>query len=430
MRIAHITPGTGGTFYCQNCFRDGEFLKSLMALGHDAIKVPMYLPLSLDNPDLHGDTPVFYGAINVYLKEKLSFYRHAPEWMERILDSRVLLNLAARLSGSTSASGLEEMTLSMLKGEEGRQASELDHLIRYLKKEVKPDIVHLSNALLLGLARRLKADLGSKVVCSLQDENEWIDPMEPEYQEKIWNLMGAKACDVDFFIAASECYKKKSRELMKIPSNKIEVIHGGIHLDDYEKSSLPMNPPVIGYLCRLSEYFGLGILVDAFIQLKKDMGFRDLKLYMTGGYTGEDKEFLKKLLKKITRHGYGKDVKIFKAFHKKNRIEFLKSLTLLSVPVPSGESFGAYQLEALASSVPIVQPNVGCYPEFIKDTRGGVIYEPNDSSTLVKTISTLLNNPVHLKRLAEKGNQAVINRYSIQEMAGNVVKIYQKVLKD
>jgi glycosyltransferase involved in cell wall biosynthesis len=430
MRIAHITPGTGGSFYCQNCFRDSEFLRSLMAIGHDSIKVPMYLPLSLDNPELHGDTPVFYGAINVYLKEKLSFYRHVPEWVERILDSNVLLHLAAKLSGSTSATGLEEMTLSMLQGEDGRQATELDHLVRYLKKEVKPDIVHLSNALLLGLARRLKEDLGCKVICSLQDENEWIDPMGPEYQERIWNLMAVKARDVDFFIASSECYKKKTMELMKISSNKIDVVRGGIHLEGYEKSSLPMDPPVIGYLCRMSEYFGLGIIVDAFIHLKKDTGFKDLRLHITGGYTGEDKQFLKKLLKKIRRHGYEKDVKIFKAFHKINRIEFLKSLTLLSVPVPSGESFGAYQLEALASSVPIVQPNVGCYPEFIKDTHGGVIYEPNDSSTLVKTIFALLNNPVHLRRLAEKGHEAVMDHYSIQEMAGNVVEIYQKVLKD
>jgi glycosyltransferase involved in cell wall biosynthesis len=427
MRIAHITPGTGGSYYCQNCFRDNEFLNTLLDLGHDVIKIPMYLPLNLDSPGEHGDLPVFYGAVNVYLKEKVALYRHAPRWMERIFDSPVMLHLAAKLSGSTNATGLEEMTISMLQGEDGRQASELDYLIQYLKREIKPDIVHISNALLLGLARRLKSDLGARIVCSLQDENEWIDPMDESYRKRIWDLMAAKTGDVDYFIAASDCYAERSKELLKIPSHKMKVIYGGIHAEDYKQSPLSFDPPVIGYLCRMSEYFGLGILADAFIKLKKDSEFRNTKLYMTGGYGGKDKQFLKKMLKEMARHGYENDVRIFKNFHRESRIEFLKSLTLLSVPVPSGESFGAYQLEALASGVPIVQPNVGCYPEFIKVTRGGIIYEPNDSKTLGKALSTLLKNPDRLKKMGEQGKKAVGKHYSIQKMAGNIVRIYQKV---
>ena len=181
MKIVHIIPGSGGTFYCQNCMRDNELIKALKDNGHDVHMVPMYLPLNVDVDGLMGDTPVFYGAINVYLKEKLAFYRHAPEWMERLFDSETMLQFAAKKAGSTRASGLEEMTISMLLGDEGRQASELEHLIKFLRMHIKPDVVHLSNALLLGLARRLKKDLGAAVVCSHQDENEWVDPMHEQY---------------------------------------------------------------------------------------------------------------------------------------------------------------------------------------------------------------------------------------------------------
>ena len=87
MKIAYVTPGSGETFYCQNCFRDSALLKSLTGLGHDVVKVPMYLPSGLEGNGKIIDTPVFYGAINVYLKEKLPFYRHAPEWIERLFDS-------------------------------------------------------------------------------------------------------------------------------------------------------------------------------------------------------------------------------------------------------------------------------------------------------------------------------------------------------
>lgn len=427
MKIVYVTPGSGGTFYCQNCFRDDGLLNSLHALGHDVYKVPMYLPTNLEENGRIADTPVFYGAINVYLKEKLPFYRHAPTWVEQLFDSQILLNLAAKKAGSTRAAGLEEMTISMLQGEKGRQASELDHFIKYVQKEIKPDVVHLSNALLLGLVHRVKNDLRAGVVCSLQDENEWIDPMRERYQSKVWNLMAEKAVDVDIFVTASKYYSDMAQKNLRIPAAKIKVIYGGINLDGYERSSLPFEPPVIGYLCKMSEYFGLGILVDAFIRLKKDSRFKDLKLYMTGGYPGDDKHFVSELLKKISKHGYENDVKIFKYFNRENRIKFLQSLTLLSVPVPTGEAFGAYQLEALAAGVPVVQPNVGCYPEFVEETSGGVIYEPNNSESLAKAIASLLTDPARVSKLGEQGRRVVLERFSMNDMAKDIVRIYEDI---
>jgi len=118
MKIAYITPGSGDNFYCQNCFRDDELLTSMLILGHDVRKIQMYLPSGLNHSGVPG-TPVFYGAVNLYLREKVPIYRHAPSWLERAFDSQAMLRYAAKKSGSTSASGLEGMTISMLHGEEG-----------------------------------------------------------------------------------------------------------------------------------------------------------------------------------------------------------------------------------------------------------------------------------------------------------------------
>jgi glycosyltransferase involved in cell wall biosynthesis len=387
----------------------------------------MYLPTDLDANGTITGTPVFFGAINIYLKEKFPFYRHAPVWLERLLDSHALLQLAAKKSGSTRAEGLEEMTISMLLGEKGRQASELDHLIDHLR-QIKPDVVHLSNALLLGLARRIKKDLGARVVCSLQDENEWIDLMDERYQKRIWSIMAERAEDVGLFITASGFYAEKSQAQFGIPAEKIKVISGGVNLDGYEISPLPFDPPVIGYLSRMSEYFGLGILVDAFLRLKEDISYRDLKLFITGGYAGEDKHFLKDILNKISSRGFEDDVTIFKHFDKKNRVEFLKSLTLLSVPVPGGEAFGAFQVESLAAGVPVVQPNAGCFPEFVRATGGGVIYQPNDPETLASTIASLLSNPDKTRKLGEQGRKTVMERFSMKNMARDTANVYEEVL--
>jgi len=387
----------------------------------------MYLPSGQDSHDQVIDTPVFYGAINVYLKEKLPFYRSAPEWIERIFDSPVLLNLAAKKTGSTRASGLEEMTISMLQGEKGHQASELDHLIRHLKNEVKPDVVHISNALLLGLAHRLKHDCRSSVICSLQDENEWVDLMDEGYQKQVWDLMAEKAADVDLFVTASRYYAQKSRSQLQIPLEKIRVIYGGIDFAGYETSPLPFDPPVIGYLCRMSEYFGFDLLVDALLKIKEDERFKKLKLHATGGFSGDDRAFVQKQLKKVEEKGFAGDLVIFEDFCKESRIEFLKTLTLLSVPVPTGEAFGAYQVEALAAGVPVVQPNVGCYPEFVEATNGGIIYEPNTSEQLASAASSLLGNPEKVRQLGEEGRRVVLARFSMDQMAKNIAEIYDNV---
>ncbi len=427
MKIAYITPGSGEMFYCQNCFRDSALLHSLIELGHDVVRVPLYLPSRVSDMEKIAATPVFYGAINVFLKEKLPIYRHAPAWMERLLDSSPLLNAAARKSGSTRAAGLEEMTISMLKGEEGHQATELNHLIRHLKQEVRPDVVHLSNSLLLGLARRIKNDLGAGIVCSLQDENEWVDLMEENYQNRVWELMAEKASDVDIFVTASRYYADLSERRLQIPPSKIQVVYGGIALEGYEPSPLSVDPPVIGYLCRLSEYFGFGILVDAFLRIKDNSPFQNLKLYATGGYSQDDKPFVDSQIRKIADHGFADDFLLVKDFCKEGRIRFLKSLTLLSVPVPSGEAFGAYQVEALASGVPVIQPNVGCYPEFIAMTGGGVVFEPNTGLELARAIISLLSDPDRLRKFGREGKKAVQERFSMERMAKDIAEIYHNV---
>ena len=148
---------------------------------------------------------------------------------------------------------------------------------------------------------------------------------------------------------------------------------------------------------------------------------------MTGGYSSDDKRFVSELLKKISKRGFGNDIRVFKSFNKENRIEFLKSLTLLSVPVPTGEAFGAYQVEALAAGVPVVQPNVGSYPEFVKVTNGGIIYEPNTSKELTNAIASLLADPEKARKLGEQGRKVVLERFSMEQMAKNIAGIYNDV---
>jgi hypothetical protein len=74
--------------YCGACLRDNALVKALRGLGHSATMIPLYLPLTLDEPDQSAGTPTFYGGINVYLAQQSAFFRRAPAWLRNLLAAR------------------------------------------------------------------------------------------------------------------------------------------------------------------------------------------------------------------------------------------------------------------------------------------------------------------------------------------------------
>ena len=63
MRVAYVVPGSGGTFYCENCVRDTGAVAALRERGHDVVMIPMYLPLFTDEPQITGPAPLFFISI-------------------------------------------------------------------------------------------------------------------------------------------------------------------------------------------------------------------------------------------------------------------------------------------------------------------------------------------------------------------------------
>ncbi|MBN1457120.1 MAG: hypothetical protein JW912_04635, partial [Sedimentisphaerales bacterium] len=189
MKIAQLTPGSGDNFYCENCKRDLSLIRALGQAGHDITMVPMYLPVA-DKQNLAGDSPIFFGGINVYLQQKFSFFRKTPRWLDSMFDVPGLLRWVGKKSSMTSSKDLGETTISMLLGSEGRQVKELERLIDWLgEEENKPDIVCLSNILLGGLARRIRERLGVPIVCLLQDEDGFVDGLGEPYTSEGWRVL-------------------------------------------------------------------------------------------------------------------------------------------------------------------------------------------------------------------------------------------------
>jgi len=426
LNIIQIIPGSGGSFYCGNCLRDSKYVDSLKKLGHKVVKIPMYLPLFSDEHDLE-DIPVFYGAISIYLKQLYPIFRKAPAWFDRLLNSRPMMKLAAGMAGSTNAKGLEEMTVSMLLGEQGEQSADLDKMIDWIAEHCQPDVIHLSNALLLGLVHRLKQRLNVHVVCSLQDEDVWVDVMKPSARDYVWKLMSEKAADVDAFISVSNFFAGVAKERMNLKTEKLHTVHLGVDPADYPFSNAVERKREIGYISRMNTENGLEVLIDAFILLKKEVRFSDVNLHITGGSTGEDAHFIKAQKRKLEENGIRAYAHFWEGFEGNHRKNFLKRVQLISVPVLNGEAFGIYLTEAMASGIPVVQPALGAFPEIINKAGGGVIYEPNTPEALSKVWADLLDNPKKIEQLSNEARSSIEKHFDINVQTEKLVEIYEKM---
>lgn len=429
MKIIQITPGSGDSFYCENCLRDAALVTAMHKLEQDVILLPMYLPLQVDKKEVPPEAPIFFGGINVYLQQKLSIFRKTPRWLDRLFDTPSLLEWASHKAGMTSAKDLAQTTISMLKGRHGRQIKELDRLIEWLARdENKPQIVILSNILLIGLAKPISDRLGAKVVCLLQDEDGFLDGLMPPYTQQAWNLVTKHSRDVDLFISVSEYYANLMQQKLRLDKERLEVVHMGISPDGYRLRENVPEVPTIGYLSRMCPERGLDTLVDAFIQIKKIERLKNTKLRIAGGKSASDEPFMEDIRLKLSSHGLRDDVEFLPSFERASKLEFLHSLSVLSVPEKQPVAYGLYVLESLASGVPVVEPAIGVFPELMDMTGGGVLYQDNTAGGLAAAIQPLLLDPDYAQKLGKKGRNSIFEKFRIDHTAEKMIRLFERIV--
>jgi glycosyltransferase involved in cell wall biosynthesis len=427
MRLLQLTPGTGN-FYCGSCLHDNALVRALRARGHDALMVPLYLPFVAEETAVAQDTPIFLGGLSVFLAQKLPRLRRVPAWLNRLFSSPALLRQLARFAGLTSARDLGESTLSMLRGENGRQAGELERLIEWLRPLPPPEIICLSNSLLAGMAARLKREFHCPVVCTLQGEASFLDELPQDYRTTAWQLLAERAAEVDHFIAVSGYFGDLMRSRLGLDAARVTVIHPGIAVENFVPAAKPPAAPALGYLARMHPTKGLATLVEAFLRLQKENAVPGLRLRIAGAQTGGNESFVKKLADKISAAEQAAAVDWLPNLDRAAKADFLRSLSVFSVPATYGEAFGLYVLEALASGVPVVQPRHGAFPEVLAATGGGVLCEPDDPAALAAALRGLLLDPARARQLGAAGRASVVEKFSIAVMAQKTDDLLRKVI--
>ncbi len=419
MQIALLVPGTG-SYLCGSCLRDDALAVALRARGHDVRVLPLYLPLVREIERGAGDERVRLGGINLYLQQRFPIARKLPAWLARVLDHPRLLGLAARRGAMTEPADLGELTLATLRGIDGPLAHAFEEFVAAMRQSPPPDVFLLSNVMLAAIAGPLRAALGRPIVCTLQGELPFLEALPRSESEAALAVLARATRPIDAFLAVSRFHGDWTSSRLSLDRERVRVVLNGIELADFEGAPrAPTARPTIGYLARMCRDKGLHTLVDAFVRLERRGRVR-ADLAVAGVELPVDRQYVAERKRELAAAGLADRARFHPNVGRREKLELLRGLTLLSVPATYGESFGLYVLEALASGVPVVQPRHGAFPELLEITGGGILVEPDDPESLAEGLESLLLEPARSEALAARGRAVVFEQFSAERMARDV----------
>lgn len=427
MKILYITAGAA-SMYCGSCFRDNALAAELISRGHDVMLLPMYTPTLTDETNVSHEK-VFFGGISIYLQQHHALFRKMPRVLDRLLDSRAMLKLASRSSIPTNPKLLGELTVSMLKGEDGFQRRELAKLIDWLSRESLPDVINLPYTLLIGLAEPLKRALNRPICCTLQGEDLFLEGLQEPYRSYSLDLIRANVKHVDMFFAVSDYYSRFMPGYVDIPEDKIRVVPLGINTDGYDaRARNDESPFTVGYFARVAPEKGLHVLVRAYRLLREKYDLSEGRLEVAGYLAAENKGYLADIEKRMKARGLGDEFHYRGVVDRDEKIAFLRGLDVLSVPATYDEPKGIFLLEAMACGVPVVQPRRGAFTEIVEKTNGGLLVEPDNDESLADGLFKIYANPLLANELGANGFRAVREKYGVACMADSAIEAYEALL--
>ncbi len=426
MKIVYLGAGAAG-MYCGSCLHDNTLAAALLALGEDVLLMPTYTPLRTDEKDV-SESRLFFGGINVYLQQHSALFRHTPWFVDALLDRPGIINWVTKGGPSVEAARLGDLTVSMLAGEHGRQRKEIDKFVHWLANDARPDVVHFSNAMLLGMAREIRK-LGIPVVCSLSGEDIFLEKLVEPFYSQARAILRERGGEIEGHVALNHYYADFMAGYMDVPREQIHVIPHGLNLEGHgTRRDRDDGVPVIGYLARICADKGLHNLIAAAELLAEDPSVPPFAIRAAGYLGNSDRPYLETINERVARWKQPERFRYVGELTRAEKIGFLQGLDVMSLPTVYRESKGLSVLEAMANAVPVVLPAHGAFPEVIEQTGGGLLYDPQDPRALAAQLKRLLTNPAERAALGASGQQAVHRDFQAAEMAERTRDLYQQVL--
>jgi len=232
----------------------------------------------------------------------------------------------------------------------------------------------------------------------------------------------------DMIIAVSYHTKKDLIQILKVPPEKIVVIHEAPSpifspCDKKEaqarlKQRYGITKKFIYHLGNIEPRKNLIVLLEAFTRVCQDLG-NEYQLVVSG-----QKGWLTHSLSHFLKNYPAQDQVLFTGYVPMEDIPLFMNGAEVFVFPSLYEGFGLPVLEAMSCGTPVISSNCSSIPEIVG--LAGVLIDPTDIQELADSIIGLLRNPEEKMRLSQLGKeQAAL--FSWDEVARKTLDVYRLV---
>lgn len=206
--------------------------------------------------------------------------------------------------------------------------------------------------------------------------------------------------------------------------NPIAIIPNGIDVNEYplKKSVKSNGKRKILFLSRIHPKKGIEILIDAWEAINISLR-RDWEIEIAGN--GES-EYIESLEQKILSSSLQDEIKIIGPKFGLDKIKCYHSADLFVLPTYS-ENFGIVIAEALSCGLPVITTKGTPWDDLIRVDAGSWIDIGVES--LKNTLENyLVKKQDDLKHMGENGRRLIEEKYSIESVGNNFLKLYKWLL--
>ena len=214
-----------------------------------------------------------------------------------------------------------------------------------------------------------------------------------------------------------------------IRDEKIEVIYNGIdkaqfsrvkNKDLHVKKDLGIdeNAIIIGTVANFRKEKNYPFLINAFQRLQEK--YSDLVLLCVGGG-----EYFDEVKKNVKEHGL--DQKIFFTGYSENVAAYMSIMDIF-VLCSLKEGLPNVLIQAMSMEIPIVSSSAGGCKEIIDSPENGLLFEPDNTSEFINSVSRLIEDNAMTAELALKAKHKVDEKFTMGSMIENYLKFYEKLM--
>ena len=303
--------------------------------------------------------------------------------------------------------------------------------VRQLLRQRRFDIIHDNQTLGYGilLMKAFKIPIVATVHHPLPIDRKTDLAYLERVQDRLWRIMfypflmqHVVTKRMDRVITVSASAAEETKNVFKVPTQKLRVIYNGIDTTIFRK--VDGEDKQHGHLIMVGNSQdrkkGLVYLLEALRLLQRK---NDVKLTIVDRGL-PDNEYAPQL---VNRYNLDGRVNFTGKVGLEELVEHYSRAEVAVVP-SLYEGFGLPAAEAMACGLPVIATTAGALPEVVEDGKSGILVPPQDSHALAKAIEQLLNDEQLRRVMGEEGRKRVQTHFTWEQAAKKTLEVYQEVL--